>query len=175
MMRKMMLMLTLFAAAAGAQVPALATGSRLKIELTNHRRVEGTLLSQTADSLVIAADGARITPLPSSGVGRVKSTLGKSHGAGAIKGTKIGLVVGGAFGALLGLAVMNDDSYTYDFDKNAAPVVFGAVGAVEGAFYGVIIGAIAGAQDWKTVYERPYRVTLAPDHSGVRLGLSRAF
>jgi hypothetical protein len=171
-MRKTILMLSMFAVGAGAQVPAMAPGSRLKVEMTDRPKVEGTLMSQTPDSLVIAANGALITAVPTANVGRISSTMGRSHGAGAWKGTKIGVMVGGGLGVLAGLAVMTDNSLD---NASEAPLFFGLLGAAEGAFYGVIIGAIAGSQDWKPVYERPYRVTLAPAPGSVRLGLSYKF
>jgi hypothetical protein len=171
-MLKTAMALALFTTVAGAQLPEMAAGSRLKLDLVGYQKVEGTLMSQTPDTLVIAADGARVTRLPASSVGRIKSTLGKSHGAGAKKGAKIGTIIGAGFGVLLGLAVMGDDTYDYTFDKSAAPVAFGLVGAAEGAIYGVVIGAIVGAQNWKTIYERPYSASVAPAPGGVRLSVS---
>jgi hypothetical protein len=173
MMRRTMLVLTLVTASAGAQIPALAPGSRLKIEMVNAQKVEGTLMSQTPDSLVIAADGALITNVPSASIGRIKSTMGKSRGAGAKKGARIGAMIGGGAGVLFGL-VMTDENPSGN-DGAAVPLLYGIVGAAEGALYGVIIGAIAGSQNWKTVYERPYAVTLAPASGNVRLGFSVAF
>ena len=171
-MRATLLILTTLATTAVAQLPELAPGSRLQLELVDHQKIEGTLMSQTPDSLIIAAEGARITRIPSARIGRIKSTLGKSHGAGARKGAKIGSIVGAGFGVLLGLTVMSDDTYSssdYGFDKSSAPAVFGLVGAAEGAIYGVGIGAIVGAQNWKTIYERPYSLSVAPAPGGVRL------
>src|SRR3954470_17137988 len=110
-MHKTIMMLSLFAAGAGAQVPALAAGSRLKVEMSDRPKVEGTLMSQTPDSLVIAANGALITSVPSANIGRISSTMGRSHSAGAWKGTKIGVMVGGGLGVVAGLAVMSDDSW----------------------------------------------------------------
>jgi hypothetical protein len=171
-MLKPALLLAMCAAMAGAQLPEMAQGSRLKLELTSRQKFDGTLMSQTADSLVVAADGARIVRFPSSSVGRIKSTTGKSHGAGAKKGAKIGAFIGGGFGLLAGLLVTEDDSYNYEWDKSTAPVLFGAVGAAEGALYGVAIGAIVGAQNWKTIYERPYSVGLAPAPGAIRLAVT---
>jgi hypothetical protein len=172
-MLKAALMLTLVAGVAGAQLPEMAAGSRLKVELTTHQKFDATLMSQTGDSLVVAADGARIVKFPTSTVGRIKSTSGKSHGAGAKKGAKIGAFIGAGFGVLAGLLVMEDDGYDdYPFDKSAAPAVFGAIGAAEGALYGVAIGAIVGAQNWKTIYERPYSVSFAPAPGAVRVAIA---
>jgi hypothetical protein len=168
-------MLSLFAAAAdgAAQVPALAPGSRLSIEMTDRPRVEGTLMSQTSDSLVIAANGALITSVPSAKVGRISSTMGRSHSAGAKKGALIGTMIGAGVGVVVGIAAPDDSGF--NSETSEAPVFYGLVGAAEGALYGVIIGAIAGSQDWRTVYERPYRVTLAPTPASIRLGLSLTF
>src|SRR3954466_5136400 len=115
MLRMTVFLSALVATAARAQVPALASGSRLKVEMTSGQKIEGTLMSQTQDSLVIAAGGALITGLPSANVGRISSTLGKSHSAGAIKGTKIGVVIGGGLGVLLGAAVMTDSTISKEF------------------------------------------------------------
>ena len=164
----------MLAVTAGAQIPNLATGSRLKVEMPGYQKLEGTLISQTADSLVIAADGARLVGVRAADVGRIKSTMGKSHSAGAKKGAKIGTLIGAGAGVLVGIAYMSDYNETVNdpaFDNGAAPVLFGIVGAAEGALYGVIIGAIAGAQDWKTIYERPYSVSVAPVPGAVRVGL----
>ena len=164
------MMLMLLTTVAGAQLPELAPGSRLKLDLTDRRKVEGTLMSQTADSLVVAAEGAVITRLPASSVGRIQSTMGKSRGAGAKKGAKIGAIIGGSFGLVVGLAAYSDP----DYRGAEAPILWGLVGAADGALYGVVIGAIAGSQNWKTVYERPFDVSVArpPLGGGLRFGLS---
>lgn len=175
MVRVTMAMLSMLAMTASAQVPALATGSRLRVEMPGYRRLEGTLISQSADSLVIAADGARLVGVSTASVARIKSTMGKSHGAGAKKGAKIGTLIGAGAGVLVGVVYMNDNTQEFNdpgFDNGAAPVVFGIVGAAEGALYGVLIGAIVGAQDWRTIYERPYRVSLAPAPGGIRMSVS---
>lgn len=160
------------ASLASGQVPQLAPGAHLKVDRLDGPRIEGTLMSQSNDTLTIAAEGAVITPVAAAAVGRIKASAGKSHGAGAKKGAKIGAVIGGGFGLLTGLLYDNAD---IGFNGSQAPILFGVVGAAEGAIYGVLIGAIVRAQKWTTVYERPYGVTAGFDGNRASAGLSIRF
>jgi hypothetical protein len=162
------------ASTATAQLPPLATGARLKIDGASRQRLEGTLMAQSPDSLTIAAAGAVITSVPASAVGRIQASQGKSRGAGAKKGAKIGAIIGGGLGVLVGAAFMNETRTTSsEFgDGASAPLAFGLVGAAEGALYGLIIGAIAGAEKWTTVYERPVRFGVLQAGNRPALGFS---
>jgi hypothetical protein len=158
MMRKTILTLSLFAVSAGAQVPTLMAGSRLRVQTAGAGRIEGTLMSQTPDTLTIAQSGAVQRKIPSGVVGRIQASQGKSHGAGAIKGGKIGAIVGGGLGLLVGLAISADGSCTGE-GCDAAPITVGLVQAAAGAIWGLAIGGIVGAEKWTTVYA-PGRVAL---------------
>lgn len=146
------------AVAANAQVPTLVPGARVRIETTQLRdRVEGTLMSQTSDSLVVASVGAVRTTLPASFVTKIKASEGKSHGAGAIRGIKIGAIIGGAVGLLVAAAYHEDYSTTTGTDQSNELLAFAALEAAGGAIWGAAIGGIVGTEKWTTVYEAPVR------------------
>lgn len=75
--------------AGGAQVPTIIPGARVRVETRQtDKRLEGTLMSQTADSLTIASVGAIRTVVPSGSITTIRVSQGKSHGAGAIRGSR---------------------------------------------------------------------------------------
>jgi hypothetical protein len=151
-----------------AQLPTLLPGSRVRVEADPQSKIQGTVMSQTRDSIVVAASGAVHTTLPSGDVSLVKVSLGKSHMTGAIKGAKIGAVVLGGLGALFGYAL--GDLENYDAADYAAVA---AGSAFYGALWGAGIGSLIGAEKWKTVYRRDVLgVQAAPARSGIGINLS---
>jgi|GEM_PF-7014313 len=148
-----------------AQPPAVALGRRVRIEAVGQKPLTGTLIAQTADSLVIAgARGAR-APVTTAALVRIRVSKGRSHSRGALVGLGYGsAILGGAFGAL----VLGSDMP----DMMAIAV---AVGGLYGGVLGAGIGALIGREQWTDVSVSParVRVRLAPRNvPGVGLSVS---
>jgi hypothetical protein len=163
------------APAADGQVPSIAPGTRVRLELERpNRKVDGTLMSQTADSIAVATDGSGIWTMPAESVVRIRVGSGKSVMRGAIRGMKIGsLVLGGGFGLLLTAAVAAGDGGT---DAIPFLVVYSAIAAAEGAILGAFVGAIVRSEKWTDIYSSHVQLTVRPDRSGrTGVGLSIGF
>ncbi len=167
-MRHALLLIFLGASQADAQFPSIIPGARVRVEGLNHRKLEGTLMSQTADSITIAAVGAILTTVASGSLTRVRVSQGKSHGAGAIKGMKIGGGIGLGVGLLAGLVSPPGE--------RAAIGMSVAGGALGGVIWGAAIGSIVGAAKWTTVYTAPLRIAIGRAENGaMTLGLAMRF
>lgn len=144
-----------------AQTPAIALGTRVRIEMHDKSRIEGTLMAQSAESLAMASPRSVHTGVSSEFIARVRRGEGRSHGHGAVKGIKIGAgIVGGATAIIFsGAALASGEAQG---EALGVVAVFTFAGALSGAFYGAIIGGVVGAEKWTTVYTAPHRVSLAP-------------
>ena len=157
-----------------AQAQPIPLGSRVRIEMHDKSRIEGTLMAQSAESLAVASPRAVRTGISSEYIARVRRSEGKSHAHGAVKGLKIGAGIGGGMATLIfGGAMLAGGSVTGDDFSFVAGAMFG--GVFGGALYGVIIGGIVGAEKWTTVYTTPQRVSLVPAPGtapgiGIRVG-----
>jgi hypothetical protein len=153
-------------------VPPLVIGARVRVEPRYLKVIEGTLMSQTQDSLVIASVGAVRTVVSSYSVVRIKASQGKSHGAGAIKGLKIGASIGAVSGFLIGIAYAGYDNTPKEELVASATAAY----AVSGGVWGLAIGGIVGAEKWTTVYELPMRLAAGTAPSGAHfVGVAVAF
>src|SRR4051794_10142149 len=97
-----LVMLALFVThLASAQVPTLSGGSHVRV-WTQSGIYDGTVFSQTADSIRIAK-GDQVVIIPTAYVVGVQVTSGRSHARGALQGLKRGtLIVGGTGAAIFG-------------------------------------------------------------------------
>jgi hypothetical protein len=152
-MRTVTLLLCLVPSIAAAQVPTLAVGSRLRVYQPAVSRIEGTLMAQTADSLTVASVRATRALIPSARVGRIQVSEGEKASAGALKGAKIGGVLGLAGGLFLAALASDLDSGFRGEDF----AVLSVAGMFNGALYGAVIGAVVGAEKWTTVYRSGVR------------------
>jgi hypothetical protein len=163
----------MFTAPMQAQLPVLSGGTHVRLWLgPNQPKIEGTVFSQTADTVRVTSDGA-VRVVPISMVAGVEVGGGRSHSAGALRGAKLGAIILGA----AGLVIFPLSYDTYDGEKHSSDLI-GLVGAsaFAGAFYGAIIGGIAGAEGWTPVY--PVRVALLvtrPNSRTTGVGLSFKF
>ena len=147
-----------------AQTPPIPVGARIRLELTDKSRLEGSLVQQRADSVVVASTRGVHTPVATEYIARIRRSDGKSHGLGAKRGAVIGAtIVGGATTLIFGGAALASSSPNNDYGLVPA---FIFAGALTGAFYGVIIGGIIGAERWTTVSSAPMRVSFLPTQIG---------
>lgn len=151
-------------AAIAAQAPTIPLGTRVRVEMQGKIKVDGTLMSQTEDSIIVSSPGTLRTVVASESVARIRVSEGRSHAQGAVRGMKIGTVVAGG-----GVALIFGAAYIESTENNksiALLFAFVAAGAVTGAMYGAAIGGIFGAERWTTVYSSPVRVSFRPAQSG---------
>ncbi len=167
-------LILLDASATGAQVPTVAPGTRVRMEFARPSpKVVGVVMSQTADSIAIGT-GRAIQTVASASIERFRVSGGKSHTHGAVRGMKMGTLIGGGavflvFGAY----------YLASSEPNKNPgglAVYTAAGALEGALLGAAIGGALGAERWSTIYHRPVRIAVLPLPNGAAgAGLSISF
>ena len=153
-MRLFIAMALCAASAAGAQVSDLMPGSRLRIESSvAPRRVEGTLMAHEGPNMVVASSGALRMTVPYQTVTRVRVSLGKSRGAGAVRGAKIGASIGGVFALIVGWALVSSETGA----QPSGLLPFVVTNAAGGAIWGLGIGAAVGSEKWTTVYQSPLK------------------
>lgn len=151
-----------------AQIPMISGGTHVRIEAQpTGEKITGTVFSQNADSIAIAAGGVvRVLPLES--IARMQVSSGRSHAHGAYRGMQLGALIVGGAGAVI-------SSYaSYDGPKRPSDLLgFVAASAFTGAFYGAIIGAAVGAESWTPVYNSRVSVAVRhPSGAATRMGVS---
>jgi hypothetical protein len=135
-------MSALMATAAAAQlVPTLRCGSAVRIDGTT-----GWLAGVSADSVVLTTYYGERSALPLAGVTETEAL--RSRGSHWGRGIGLGVLIGGAAGAIAGAAVTEPGAF--------GGAGFGAlVGLVVGAGGGLVVGAAAGglsrAERWLTL------------------------
>jgi hypothetical protein len=153
---------------AAAQVPAIAAGTRVRVDAPGPTvRLTGTVRSQSADSIAIeTTEATRTVPLAS--VRRVDVSAGVSSRDGAIRGMKIGgLALGGTAAALLLAAYVVSPTNNCAGDMCYFPLYLVPAVVTVGGLSGVVIGSVVGAEHWDTVYPAPVRVSIRPAGNGV--------
>lgn len=111
MKESLLILMCVLPAVAAAQLPAVAVGSRVRIESSEMGRVKGTLLAQSADSLIVESWRDGRTPISTKSISRFSTSLGRSHSQGAKKGFGYGAVIlGGVIGAGIG-ALIGSESW----------------------------------------------------------------
>jgi hypothetical protein len=154
------------------QIATLSGGTHVHIALRQAGDlVDGSVFSQSADSIGVASDG-KTRMIPLSSIAGIQVGNGRSHSRGGVRGLEIGTMIGG------GVSLLFVGSYaSYDGQKRQEDLYAAIFASLfTGAFYGGIIGAAVGSESWATVY--PARVALTPWRApnGARgLGLSLNF
>ena len=142
-----------------AQASQLLPGSRVRLESQDFgRRIEGTVMSHQGDSVIVASAGSMRTAVSHSSITRARASTGKSRSAGAVKGAKIGAMLGGGVGLAMALLFASGD---YPLLNGDDVVPFTLMYATSGAMWGLGIGAVVGAEKWTTVYSKPQPVGVA--------------
>ena len=135
-----------------AQTPSpsesLAPGSEVKAEIrvrAGTETVRGLVVSATPEGLGLRSFSNDTVWVEASSLARLEVKRGKTAGAGASNGWKIGALGLGLWTAL-GVAANVTEN------KAAAFLVGGVVGAIPGALVGALVGAVVGADSWETVW-----------------------
>ena len=106
-MRSVFLVLQcIIATAISAQTTTIPLGTRVRIETVQKQPTSGTLISQTADTVVVAASGDIRIPIATTSIYRIRVSDGTSRGAGALAGMAYGAAILG--GVVLMLSVAGD-------------------------------------------------------------------
>jgi hypothetical protein len=127
--------------------------SGLRVRITtdggSHKRMVGTLLSADSDSLrLTSSNDQRVLTVPTRSVVRLERSRGQRPSTG--RGARIGALVGGGTGLLLGIAASSEsDSWVQIGAEEVAvvTVVFGLAGAGVGA----LIGSVSHHEQWDSV------------------------
>ena len=165
--------------AAGPTLPMTSRtfrgGERVRLRLAGGtRRVEGTVLGATADSLLIDRGGAP-TAFALADVARADRYLGRTAAAGARKYALLAAIPGALVGGGLGSVLSEWGTTNASSGKRlAGAVLLGVVGAAGTGSVGAMVGAALGADEWRRVpLER--RVTVGPAGRGAALAVHVRF
>ena len=162
-----------FSSATAQQAP-VAPGTRVRVWTQTDAKgrpwgepTEGRITVCTADSLVVddrSPNGPLAIPLAS--VSRLDVSLGlRSRDRGALRKGRMGLLIGGATGAVFGFAQGDNDTadcipWCFSADQMAinSAIVLGTTGAVIGA----VIGNGWPGERWMKRVRVPGRVSISP-------------
>lgn len=156
-----------------AQIPTLSGGTRVKLWTRGtDAAITGRVFSQTGDTIRIASNEV-VHVVPTTSIARIDVGSGRSRGAGAIRGAKIGaLSMGGFCLVVCGIAYLADSTHE-DFGSLAG---FVGLSAYSGALWGAIIGAIVGTERFATAYSEHVALRIEPVVGGKRrIGLALRF
>ena len=176
------LLLVLLAPRARAQLGEVQPGARVRIQAPGivAGRYAGTVLSRTADTLVLGSPNTAPVQVPVVRITSAEVSRGSSRSLGALQGLKWGVPIGLAIGVIAAAGSDNPDNlYCSGFDNcgqsdgafRARVITAGVIG---GAFWGAAIGALVGRERWE-------RFDIAPRtsfdlHGGhARLGFAVGF
>ncbi len=163
----------------------LAPGARVRLYASQtadgrYGRFVGQIVSRVPDSLTLKPEDDLPVVVPVASITRLEVSRGRR--SNWAEGAGIGLLVGAATGAIIGLASGDDppcprsgwfcSRWTAGTKAGALAVVFGGVGGV----IGLIIGASTTTERWVEVPLDRLRVSFAPQRDGrFALGLSMRF
>lgn len=149
------LALTLPTSDPSAQEVVVPLGTKVRIEATVKRKLNGVLLARDVDSITVVNAYGTVTTVPTASVVRLRIRDGRSHKTGAARGLLYGAITGIAIGGAADLR----------YGDVGVPVYF-SMGAVYGTVLGGVFGAIVGTERWTTVYGRDVRVSYRPHVNG---------
>ncbi|HEY0995545.1 MAG TPA: hypothetical protein VGD77_06115 [Gemmatimonadaceae bacterium] len=126
----------------GAAWSRLAPGTRVRVSAPGVLAPDftGTVLEHGADTLRVSGEGGIPVAIPVAAIATIERSSGRGRGRGALVGAGVGALM---LGGIAGLLATSDDG----LDAGEATLQ----GAAGGAFWGLVIGALVGADDWKGV------------------------
>ena len=156
-----------------AQIPTLSGGTRVRLwKRGAGAAISGRVFSQTGDTIRIASNEV-VHTVPTASIARIDVGSGRSRGAGAIRGARIGALTMGGFCLVVCSAAYLADSSAGDFGSLAG---FVGLSAYSGALWGAIIGAIVGTERFATAYSEHVALRIEPVTGGKRqIGLALRF
>lgn len=159
------------APAAHAQLTEIQPGARVRVRAPGivAGRYTGTILSRNGDTLRVGSPNSVPVEVPVSRITMLEVSRGSSRSSGAVRGT----LWGGAIGLGAGLVVAVTESNTETGGSSDRSVIVGYA-TLSGFFYGAIIGAIVGREQWDS-YDLPRRVSLRVHPGGVGTAIAFGF
>jgi hypothetical protein len=181
-LRSVLLLLVVLAPGARAQLAEAQPGARMRIQAPGivAGRYVGTVLSRTADTLVLGSPNATPVRVPISRISSAEVSRGSSRGLGALQGLKWGVPIGLAIGVLAAVSSDNPDDYYCgslpDCGQSDGSYKAGLIGGgiLGGAIWGAGIGALVGRERWERFDVTP-RTSFDVRHGRARLGFSVGF
>ena len=164
---------------ARAQLTEIQPGVRVRIEAPGivAGRYVGTVLTRTADTLVIGAPSATPVKVPIDHLTVVEVSRGSSRSLGAMRGLAWGVPIGLAFGVITAASTTSAD-YVYCVNcssvSNSYKAGLIAGGALGGAIWGAGIGALVGRVRWEGFNVTP-RTSFDVRQGRASLGFALAF
>lgn len=164
---------------ARAQLTEIQPGVRVRIEAPGivAGRYVGTVLTRTADTLVIGAPNATPVKVPIDHLTVMEVSRGSSRSLGAMRGLAWGVPIGLAFGVIAAASTTSAD-YVYCVDcssvSNSYKAGLIAEGALGGAIWGAGIGALVGRERWDRFNVTP-RTSFDVRQGRASLGFALAF
>jgi hypothetical protein len=156
-------------ALAAQQTPFAEIGDRVRLTPANGPRMAGTLVRETADSVVIAGlDGEYA--FGANGVSKLEVSAGRHRNT--LRGVGIGMLAGAFAGIGIGLVSGNDDGFLAFSPTEKAKIAGIGLGVIGGAL-GAVIGTTSRTDRWRAVDPAP-RIT-ALSGGGTGIGLALAF
>jgi hypothetical protein len=149
----------------------LVPGARVRVTApgTIAGRLEGTVSSRTADSLVVLTNAPAQYRIALRSVESVEVSRGTSRSAGATKGA----LWGGGIGLAISIPLSGDAESRRSADGGTmSPANFIAIETIGGAMIGAAIGAMIGSEQWAR-YASPVRVNVG--RNGGRVGAALSF
>ncbi len=133
-----------------AQLAELQPGVRVRLAAPGvlAGKFEGTVISRSADSLVVASPSSAPVSMAVSRVTSLEVSRGKSRGAGAQRGMLWGAPIGLAFGLATVQSVRDCTNCTAQSNRIPAGEWL-AVSVLSGLGYGAAIGALIGRERWE--------------------------
>jgi len=181
-LRLTLLLLVVLAPRVRGQLAEAQPGSRVRIKAPGivAGRYVGTVLSRTADTLILGATNAAPVQVPISRITSAEVSRGSSRSLGAVQGLKWGVPIGLALGVIAAAGSDNPDNvYCSGFDNCGqsdasfrARVITG--GVIGGAIWGAAIGALVGRERWERFDVAP-RTSFDINRDGARLGVVIGF
>jgi hypothetical protein len=156
----------------------LVPGARVRVTLLDMEPREAVVVSRTPDTLVVRwREFSNDDAVPFAAIAQLEVNAAGRHTV--LKGATLGLLAGGAIGAIAAAAAPDShggSSDTIDFGEGFEA----AVGAIGGGTIGLVIGTLVGlsrSADWRAVSADPGRleVAVAPGRQGTRLLASLRF
>jgi hypothetical protein len=164
-----------FASPLAAQGGGVQGGNAVRATLTTgeHETLVGTLVSRTADSLVMLPRGSEgLVRLPSSSVRTIEVLNGKNHIRPAVRWAVIG---GGIWGIVAAFAPYDDcNTRRVEYCSNSRGE-FVAIQAAGMAIIAGAIGAVRGEDRWVRIEGSAPSVFVAPSTRGVSAGMRVGF
>lgn len=165
---------------ARAQLTEIQPGVRVRIEAPGivAGRYVGTVLSRTADTLVIGAPSATPVKVPIDRLTGLEVSRGSSRSLGAVRGLAWGVPIGIVFGVVAAASTTSAD-YVYCVDyctSTSSSYKAGLIagGALGGAIWGAGIGALVGRERWDRFNVTP-RTSFDVRQGRASLGFALAF